>query len=54
MPTDLSGTSYKDFLKKQLEVLPPTPEQTVWATEGFSTRVDPPKETVTPVDSSGG
>ena len=47
MPNPLAGTSYKEFLKKQIEADPPTPEQMVWAKENFSSRADPP--TTTPI-----
>lgn len=44
MPNENSGTSYEEFLKKQVEPKKPTTKEFTWATENFSSRVDPPKE----------
>lgn len=44
MPKDLSGTSYKEFLKKQIEPQPPTPAEVELAQNNKSSRADPPKD----------
>lgn len=42
MPQDLSGTSFEDFLKKQLEPLPPTPREIQMTENPHTSAVDAP------------
>ena len=44
MPQDLGGTSYEDFLKKQVEVVPPTPAEVELSENPKTSRSDPPKD----------
>lgn len=44
MPKDLSGTSFEEFLQKQVEPLPPTPAEREMAINNKSSRQDPPKD----------
>lgn len=44
MSQDLSGTSFKEFLQKQVESLPPTPAERELAINNKSSRQDPPKD----------
>lgn len=44
MSKNLSGTSYKEFLKKQVEPQPPTPAEVEMALNNKSSRADPPKD----------
>ena len=44
MPINLSATSYKEFLKKQVEPQPPTPVEAELAKNNKSSRANPPKD----------
>lgn len=44
MPKDLSGTSYSEFIKKQMTPAEPTDSQYEFAEDNFTTRQDPPLE----------
>ena len=44
MPINLSATSYKEFLKKQVEPQPPTPVEVELARNKKTSRADPPKD----------
>ena len=39
-------TTFDKFLKEQGEALPPTEKEREWATENFSSSVDPPQDQV--------
>ena len=51
MPRSPKGTSFAEFIKQQLEVNKPTTKETLWSTENFSSRVNPP---IDEVDGGGG
>ena len=44
MSIDLSATSYREFLKKQVEPQPPTPAELELARNKKTSRADPPKD----------